>query len=246
MTSAGTFSERLTKVDDLTRPDHFFLTPDDACYFLGEYTARKGYAFSATNQLILNFKKTLDKRGTAQWRYKDRAIGETATAFRTALTGGLLDRITLVPIPPSKAKGDPLYDDRLVRMLDAIRPQPRLDIRELILQRVSTAAVHGQANRPRPDEIQANYAIDGHACRSEAANGRTCRRRADHGGAFPRRVHGDKAGLSRCASGRPLHRPSCAGGRGFRGRRFLIIVPSRSRGACVCNARTRRLTDQHR
>jgi hypothetical protein len=161
MTSAGTFSERLTKVDDLTRPDHFFLTPDDACYFLGEYTARKGYAFSATNQLILNFKKTLDKRGTAQWRYKDRAIGETATAFRTALTGGLLDRITLVPIPPSKAKGDPLYDDRLVRMLDAIRPQPRLDIRELILQRVSTAAVHGQANRPRPDEIQANYAIDG-------------------------------------------------------------------------------------
>jgi hypothetical protein len=161
MTSAGTFSERLTKVDDLTRPDHFFLTPDDACYFLGEYTARKGYAFSATNQLILNFKKTLDKRGTAQWRYKDRAIGETATAFRTALTGGLLDRITLVPIPPSKAKGDPLYDDRLVRMLDAIRPQPRLDIRKLILQRVSTAAVHGQANRPRPDEIQANYAIDG-------------------------------------------------------------------------------------
>jgi predicted amidophosphoribosyltransferase len=71
-----------------------------------------------------------------------------------------LDRITLVPIPPSKAKSDVLHDDRLVRMLHAIRPQPRLDIRELILQRVSTAAVHDQANRPRPEEIQANYAID--------------------------------------------------------------------------------------
>jgi predicted amidophosphoribosyltransferase len=98
--------------------------------------------------------------GTPQWQYKDRAIGEAAAAFRTALTGELLDRITLVPIPPSKAKSDPLYDDRLVRMLHAIRPQPRLDIRELILQRVSTAAVHDQANRPRPEEIQANYAID--------------------------------------------------------------------------------------
>lgn len=62
MTSASTFPQRLTKIDDLTRPDHFYLTPEDACYFLGEYTARKGYAFSPTNQLVLNFKKSLDKR----------------------------------------------------------------------------------------------------------------------------------------------------------------------------------------
>jgi hypothetical protein len=61
MTSAGTFPRRLTEIDDLTRPDHFYLTPEDACYFLGEYTARKGYAFSPTNQLVLNFKKSLDK-----------------------------------------------------------------------------------------------------------------------------------------------------------------------------------------
>lgn len=160
MTSVSTFPQRLTKIDDLTRPDHFYLTPEDACYFLGEYTARKGYAFSATNQLVLNFKKSLDKRGTPQWKYKDRAIREAAAAMRGSLTGDLLDRITLVPIPPSKAKTDPLYDDRLVQMLHALRPQPRLDIRELIVQRASMAAAHDQANRPRPEEIQANYAID--------------------------------------------------------------------------------------
>jgi predicted amidophosphoribosyltransferase len=113
-----------------------------------------------TNQLVLNFKKSLDKRGTAQWKYKERAVGEAATAFRTALTGNLLDCVTLVPIPPSKAKTDPLYDDRLVRMLHAIRPRTPLDVRELILQRVSTVAVHDQENRPRPEEIRANYAID--------------------------------------------------------------------------------------
>jgi len=164
MTSGGTFPQRLTKIDDLARPDHFYLTPTDECYFLGEYTARKGYAFSATNQLILNFKKAMDKRNSAQWRYKEKAIEEAAAAFRASLNGEWLDGATLVPIPPSKSKNDALYDDRLVRMVRSIRPQPALDVRELILQRASTVAVHDQENRPTPEQIQANYAID-HAVR---------------------------------------------------------------------------------
>lgn len=160
MTSGSTLPPRLTKIDDLARPDHYYLTAEDDCYFLGEYTARKGYAFSATNQLILNFKKPVTVRGTAQWNYKERAIGDVAAAFRTTLNGEWLNTATLVPIPPSKAKTDPLYDDRLVRMLRAIRPQPAPDTRELIVQRANMAAAHEQANRPKPDDIAANYAID--------------------------------------------------------------------------------------
>ena len=133
MTSGNTFPRRLTEIDDLARPDHWYLRPEDDCYFLGEYTARKGFAFSATNQLVLNFKKSMGKRGTPQWWYKDRAIGEAAAAFRTALPEAWLNMATLVPIPPSKAKSDPLYDDRVVRMLQSIRVQPRLDVRELIV-----------------------------------------------------------------------------------------------------------------
>ncbi|MXZ24438.1 MAG: hypothetical protein F4Y80_06130 [Caldilineaceae bacterium SB0665_bin_21] len=56
--------------------------------------------------------------------------------------------LTLVPIPPSKAKADPLHDERLTRMLNAIRPEPMLDIRELIVQTESTEPVHRQARRP--------------------------------------------------------------------------------------------------
>jgi len=136
--SAWSIPQRLTKIDDLARPDHFYLTPEDECYFLGEYTARKGYAFSATNQLILNFKKSMDKRATAQWRYKERAIEEAAAAFRAALNSEWLDGATLVPIPPSKSKSDALYDDRLVRMVCGIRAQPALDVRELVLQHTTT------------------------------------------------------------------------------------------------------------
>ena len=45
MTSGSTFPQRLTKIDDLTRPDHSYLAAVDDCYVLGEYTARKGYRF---------------------------------------------------------------------------------------------------------------------------------------------------------------------------------------------------------
>ena len=62
MTSDVAFPGRFTEIDELTRPDHSWLTDDDRCYFLGEYTARQGYSYSPTNNLILNFKKEMDRR----------------------------------------------------------------------------------------------------------------------------------------------------------------------------------------
>ena len=160
MTSGGTFPRRLTKVDDLIRPDHSHLTDADACYFIGEYTAYRGYAHSDTNRLIFNFKKTMNRRGRPEWRYKEQAIQTAAAAFRRALAPKDLDRLTFVPIPPSKARGDPLYDDRLTRMLGAVRSRPPLDIRELIVQTESTAAVHAGDRRPAPERIGSLYRVD--------------------------------------------------------------------------------------
>ena len=160
MTSDGTFPRRLTKIDDLIRPDHSYLTDADACYFIGEYTAYRGYAYSATNSLIFNFKKTMDRDGRPEWRYKEQAIQRAAAAFRMALNPEALDRLTFVPVPPSKAKGDPLYDDRLIRMLQAIRPRPPLDIRELIVLMESMVAVHGSDVRPTPERIEALYRFE--------------------------------------------------------------------------------------
>jgi len=161
MTSGATFlPQRFTLIDDLTRLDHSYLTADDICYFLGEYTARKGYAFSRTNDLILNFKKSMDKKGSSQWPYKAWAIQDAAEALRAALDDRDLDAITFVPIPPSKAKDHPLYDDRLIQMLNAIRPTPPLDIRELVVQTQSTAAAHESSVRPLPHEQEALYRID--------------------------------------------------------------------------------------
>ena len=160
MTSVGGFPNRLTKLDDLTRSDHSNLRKSDACFFIGEYTAHQGFNFSDTNQLIYNFKKSVDRRGLPEWKYKKKAIREAAAAFRSGLGNEFLEEVTLVPVPPSKAKDDPLYDDRLIRMLEAIRHDPPVDVREFVVQEDSTEAAHSLGVRPSPDEIEARYRID--------------------------------------------------------------------------------------
>jgi hypothetical protein len=160
MTSKNIFPRHLTKIDALTLPDHSYLTAADTCCFLGEYSARKGYAFSATNNLVLNFKKSMTKRGLSEWQHKERAIATAAAAFQSSINPAWLDVATLVPMPPSKAKSDPLYDDRMVRLLRAMRPSALPDIRGLILQTQSTNAVHDNVLRPRPPDIEAIYQLD--------------------------------------------------------------------------------------
>ncbi|MHB8732287.1 MAG: hypothetical protein ACYDAB_10925 [bacterium] len=140
------------------------MTADDVCYFLGEYTARKGYAFSKTNDVILNFKKSLEKRGTPEWRWKLWAIETAAATFRTALDDKDLNTITFVPVPPSKARDDPLYDDRLIQMLRAIRRTPLLDVRELVIQTRTMLAAHESDRRPTPEELESVYTIDQQLC----------------------------------------------------------------------------------
>jgi hypothetical protein len=68
----------------------------------------------------------------------------------------------LVPVPPSKAKNDPAYDNRMVQVCRLIRraPQPPLDVRELVLQRSSLSAAHESQQRPTVDDLVREYYID--------------------------------------------------------------------------------------
>ena len=163
MTLKATFPQRLLKVDDLIRCNHTYLSQGDECYFLGEYTAGSEYPFSTTNQLVWNLKKPMERCGLPEWHYKGEAILEAAAALRTALEPmgqQILSGMTFVPVPPSKAKADPLYDDRLVQVLKGIRSAPQLDVREIIVQRCSTDPAHSSSVRPRPEQIKAMYEID--------------------------------------------------------------------------------------
>lgn len=147
----------LSKIDELTRPAHFYLDESDECYFLREYTARKPVQFSETNQLILNLKKTVDRRGRPEWVHKERAIRQIARELSAALNPAWLRVAVLAPVPPSKARKDSLYDDRLVQVLGHV---VGASARELIVQTSSTMPDHGTSDRRTPSEIEALYAID--------------------------------------------------------------------------------------
>ena len=159
-TSGGNSPLQATSIDELTRSDHYYLDEEDSCMFIGEYTSSAGYQHSATNQLIFNLKKDMNRRNKPDWHYKGAAIRKAAQTIEKVLTESALNEITFVPIPPSKVRGDPDHDDRMLRMVRAIRPTKPVDARELIIQTESTDVMHTSRNRLAPDEIEALYRID--------------------------------------------------------------------------------------
>ena len=151
---------RFTVIDDSSRPDHTFIQPDDTCLYLYEYTAGQNYKFSETNQLIVNLKKKPSLAGTAQYGYKAPAIARCAAEIRGGFNVGWMNTATFVPVPGSKAPGDPDYDDRMQQVCRLLGP--KVDVRTLVIQTQSTAPAHeaGGGHRVSVDELLAIYKID--------------------------------------------------------------------------------------
>jgi hypothetical protein len=146
---------RLQQIDETNRRDHWYLDEDDECHFLYEYTAGKDWSWSDTNQLIHNLQK---KRGSGGYHHKGHAITRCANDFSAVLPADWLGQATLVPIPPSKTKSDPAYDDRMVQVCRKIRAAVAPDVRELVEQINSTETFKGGKRMP-PAELKKNYRI---------------------------------------------------------------------------------------
>jgi len=151
---------RLTKIDELTRPDHTFIEAEDECFYVGEYNARRGFSFSEINNLINNLRKPMDRRGRPEWRYKEAAIVTCGRMFREGLNEDWLATATLVPIPSSKTRDDPEYDDRLPRILQELGRGRQLDIRELVVMTGNVAQSHLAEERVSIEDLIANMGID--------------------------------------------------------------------------------------
>lgn len=150
----------LTQIDGLLLGGFAYLDNEDQCYFLRDYTARQTFAYSDTNSLISNLKKSPRLRGTAQWRHKEAAITRFAEELGESLSAQWLERTTLVPIPPSKTRSDPEYDDRMVRVLRRLEGFRACDVREMIVQTRTVPAAHLSTLRPRPEELVGMYEIE--------------------------------------------------------------------------------------
>jgi hypothetical protein len=160
-----TLPPRLTVVGELERPDHSLLPEGATCYFWGEYTPSKSWDYSPTNQLIGNLKKSMERAGRPEWRYKHEAIQRVGYAFsRMWRWQTLLEqhRVALIPIPPSKARTDPLFDPRMVQILRAIEQclSTGLDIRDCLSFSGANMPSHLSADRPTPDQLYADLTFD--------------------------------------------------------------------------------------
>ena len=74
----------------------------------------------------------------------------------------MIERLTFVPIPPSKARDHAEYDDRMRRICEGIDDE--VDVRDLVYQTQSTRASHENDDRVTVDELMEVYAIDEALC----------------------------------------------------------------------------------
>jgi hypothetical protein len=158
-----TFGETLvsfSKIDESNIGDHPRLQLGDDIYFLFEYTSGKDYKFSKTNQLISNLKKKPSRAHLPEYRYKRNAMRDCATSFGEAMSPDWLKAATLVPVPSSKARGHPEFDDRMTQICKMIPFGFRVDVRELVIQTESIDAAHESEQRPSVEDLLRIYAID--------------------------------------------------------------------------------------
>lgn len=150
--------EKLWKIDESTVGQHFSLRATDQCYYFWEYTAGKRYDFSPTNQLISNLKikPTQIAKSPGRNRWKQQAIDHSAAALRRLLGQAYAEqRATFIPLPGSKAAGDPDHDDRMLKVLQHAFQGWAVDVRPVLELTQSTAADHESTARLSYEELLA-------------------------------------------------------------------------------------------
>lgn len=151
---------KLNRIDCSSIHNHIELDENDICLYWREYTAQKKYNFSEANQLVVNLKKCVSHKEESQYTYKTKAIKICASYFE----GGDWSPYSIIPIPPSKKKDDPLYDDRLLRILNLANklliPKYRFDVKDIIIQNESYEPSHKSSKRPSSQELKARYRLD--------------------------------------------------------------------------------------
>ncbi len=154
---------RLQRVEPESLGLHVYLDNQDECYYIGEYTSGENYSYSKINQLIYNLKKDPQKKATNphEYRYKTAAIEGIGDCLKRIIRPEALEEtITLMPIPPSKTRAHPKYDDRILQVCNNIVTNTRNpDVVELIQCTADMDATHNQDRKPTPEELIVNYTI---------------------------------------------------------------------------------------
>jgi hypothetical protein len=134
---------------DVSQDLPVFILQEDEVYYAREYISKGGFKSSEANQLIMNLKKPVSRRGQRDWYYKEQAIDR----FAKELAGALKENTVICAIPSSKCLTDLEYDSRLDDTLAAAkRYKASLLVEQPFVVDATSVAVHAGGSR-RPDEI---------------------------------------------------------------------------------------------
>lgn len=123
-----------------------YIDETDNCFYLMDYNSRMGYGHSKENQLIFNFKKPKTDNG---YQYKLEAIAKIADILITGVFHNIdPSKIIIIPIPPSKTKADPLYDDRMLQVLEIVKKELSIQYVDLLSRPTNIVPLH-QNQTPR-------------------------------------------------------------------------------------------------
>lgn len=147
---------RLVKLDELKSGAHFYIRPTDECYALCEYHSGMPYNYSDENDMIFNIKKDLNKpQKQIYWKDKhiERAcevLQRDASPFLSSIAGSA----SIIPIPPSKRRDNPLYDDRVLRMANTCAKGTHLNVVDAMETYNELGPSHyAGGSRPKPPEL---------------------------------------------------------------------------------------------
>ncbi len=159
----------LSRIDSHEREQHFYLKPEHRCWFWGEYTPW-GYTYgsnadySETNRLIADLKVPPERREDAQdWGRKEAAIERASEAFaRFWRWSDLADKVLLVPVPGSRSRSDPLYDDRMERVVAGISAKAGIELAQanLLASDGSLESSHTSSQRPQIQRLMSSIMMD--------------------------------------------------------------------------------------
>lgn len=74
MTSKNTLPLLLKQIDKFLILSYPHLNHEDELYYLGEFTPRELANYSDSNRLIINYKKSVERKDHPDWGYKEQAI----------------------------------------------------------------------------------------------------------------------------------------------------------------------------
>lgn len=160
--------DRLSRIGPQSREQHYYLRREHRCYFWGEYTPvqytqGQGADFSETNRLIAALKTPILNAEPADLAAKAAAIEEVAKAFAGFWRWAeLAPKVLLVPIPPSKPRSHPEYDDRMLRVAKAIVHHAGVDapVVNAIEHDGTLDASHSAAKRPSLSTVRRKLRAD--------------------------------------------------------------------------------------